>query len=338
MSQYRTACAWARRPARAVRALLALSALLALPLASASPGNAQSYPSRPIRLVVGFPPGGGVDVVARLFADKLAVSLGQSVVVENRPGASGSIAARQVAGAEADGHTVLVNSNSMLVHQVMNPSAGLDIARDLKPVLSVAPQSIIFAAAPDLAVDSLGELTTLARAKKLLYGTPGVGSVPHLVIEYVFGSLAGIEMEHVPYQGAAQALTGAMTSQIQLASVTTPPAIALVKAGKVKGLAVTSAARAATLPDVPTVAEAGYAGVVINVWTGFFMPANTARTAAERFQAAALEIAAQPEIRDKLVTLGFDTTATPGEPFGRELVDETKRWSDVVQKAKLKTP
>jgi len=333
LSQHRTACTAARRPAgTTLPALLAL----VLTLAGAAAAPAQTYPSRPIRLVVGFPPGGGVDVVARLFAEKLSPALGQSVVVENRPGASGSIAARQVAGADADGHTVLVNSNSMLVHQVMNPGAGLDIARDLLPVLSVAPQSVILAAAPDLPASSLPELMTLARAKKLLYGTPGVGSVPHLMVEYFFGSLAGIAMEHVPYQGAAPALTAAMASQIELASVTTPPAIALVKAGKLKGLAVTSAARAAALPDVPTVAEAGHPGFVINVWTGFFMPASTPKPVAGRFQAAALAIAGEPEVKDKLVALGFDTTATPGEPFGRELADEARRWSDVVAKAKLK--
>ena len=315
--------------------MLALVALLA-PWLSSTCAHAQSYPSRPIRLVVGFPPGGGVDVVARLFAEKLSGALGQSVVVENRPGASGSIAARQVASAEADGHTVLVNSNSMLVHQVMNPNAGLDIARDLKPVLSVAPQSIVLVATPDLPASSLAELMTLARAKKLLYGTPGVGSVPHLLAEYFFGTLNGITLEHVPYQGAAPALTAAMAGQIELASVTTPPAIALVKAGRVKGLAVTSAARAAALPDVPTIAESGHPGFVINVWTGFFMPAGAPKPALDRFQAAALAIAAEPEVKDKLTVLGFDLTTTPGEAFSRELADETVRWSDVVAKAKLK--
>src|SRR5262245_58435492 len=335
LSRYGTSRAWTPRPARAARLVPVVLAVL-LALACASPGHAQSFPTRPIRLVVGFPPGGGVDVVARLFAEKLSAALGQSVVVENRPGASGSIAARQVAGADADGHTVLVNSNSMLVHQVMNPSAGLDIARDLKPVLSVAPQSIILVAAPDLPASSLAELMTLARAKKLLYGTPGVGSVPHLLAEYFFASLNGIVLEHVPYQGAAPALTAVMAGQIELASVTTPPAIALVKAGKIKGLAVTSAARAAALPDVPTIAESGHPGFVINVWTGFFMPAGAPKPALERFQAAALAIAAEPDMKDKLAALGFDTTTTPGETFSRELADETTRWSDVVTKAKLK--
>jgi tripartite-type tricarboxylate transporter receptor subunit TctC len=309
----------------------------ALVLASALACQAQSYPSRSIRLVVGFPPGGGVDVVARLFADKLSASLGQSVVVENRPGASGSIAGRQVAGAEPDGHTVLVNSNSMVVNQVMSPATGLNVERDLVPILSVAPQSIILAAAPDLPAGSLTELIALARTRKLLYGSPGVGSVPHLLVEYLFTSLADVQLEHVPYQGAANALTAAMTSQIQLATVTTPPAVALVKAGKVKGVVVTSIGRSTALPDVPTVAESGYPGFVITVWTGFFMPAGTPKPVSERFHKAALEIANMPDIKERLVALGFETTATSTEQFGRDVSAEIKRWSDVVQKAKLKT-
>jgi tripartite-type tricarboxylate transporter receptor subunit TctC len=318
---------------RTMAALGGTALMIASALASAAQTN---YPSRPIRLVVGFPPGGGVDVVARLFADKLTASLGQSVVVENRPGASGSIAGRQVAGAEPDGHTVLVNSNSMVVNQIMSPATGLNVERDLVAILSVAPQSIILAAAPDLPVGSLGELIALARTRKLLYGSPGVGSVPHLLVEYLFTSLANVRLDHVPYQGAANALTAAMTSQIQLATVTTPPAVALVKAGKVKGVVVTSVARSSALPDVPTVAESGYPGFVINVWSGFFMPANTPRPVIERFHKAALEVANMPDIKEKLAGLGFDTTTTSTDQFARDVSEEVKRWSDVVQKAKLK--
>src|SRR5262245_22339979 len=329
----------ARRRGRHYGRMIATLALIgAALLATACPGAAQTnYPTRPIRLVVGFPPGGGVDVIARLFADKLSASLGQSVVVENRPGASGGIAGRQVASADADGHTVLVNSNSMVVNQVMSAAAGLNVERDLVAVLSVAPQSIILAAAPDLPVTTLGDLIALARTRKLQYGSPGVGSVPHLLVEYLFTSLADVQLEHVPYQGAANALTAAMTSQIQRASVTTPPAAALVKAGKVKGVVVTSVARSNTLPDVPTVAESGYPGFVINVWSGFFMPANTPKPVVERFHAAALEVANMPDIKEKLTGLGFDTTTTSSEQFGREVSEEIKRWSDVVQKAKLRT-
>jgi tripartite-type tricarboxylate transporter receptor subunit TctC len=322
---------------RVIRCLPAVLAVLMLAVSCAANAQTSPYPSRPLRLVVGFPPGGGVDVIARLFADKLSQSLGHSVVVENRGGAAGAIAGRQVASAEPDGHTILVNSNSMVVNQVMSASSGLDVERDLIPILSVAPQSIILAAAPDLAVGSLAELVALARTRKLNYGSPGVGSVPHLMVEYLFGSLADVRMEHVPFQGAAQALTATMTSQIELATVTTPPAVALVKAGKVKGLVMTSTARAVALPDVPTVAESGFPGFAINVWCGFFMPANTAKPVVERFGKAALEVAALPDIRDKLIGLGFETATTSGEEFRRDVADEIKRWSAVVQAAKLKT-
>jgi tripartite-type tricarboxylate transporter receptor subunit TctC len=186
-------------------------------------------------------------------------------------------------------------------------------------------------------VGSLADLIALARTRRLNYGSPGVGSVPHLMVEYLFGSLADVRMEHVPYQGAAPALTATMTSQIELATVTTPPAVALVQAGKVKGLVVTSTARAAALPDVPTVAESGFPGFAINVWCGFFMPTNTAKPVIERFGKAMLEIAVMPDIKEKLVGLGFETATTSGELFRRDIAEEIKRWSAVVQAAKLKT-
>ena len=330
-----------RLHASARRTLIAAVALAAT-LAGLPAGNAQpaaqvaGYPSRPIRIVVGFPPGGGVDVIARLFADKLSVLLKQSVVVENRPGASGSIAGRAVASAEPDGHTIMVNSNSILVNQVLNPNSGVDLERDLVAVVSVAPQPNLIAAAPDLPAGSLAELTALARSRTLLFGSPGLGSVPHLVVEYLFTSLNDLKLDHVPYPGAAQALTAVMTSQIELASVTMPPAVPLVQAGKVKPVVVTSRARAAALPNVPTVAESGYPGFEIVTWCGFFMPANTPKPIVDKFEQAALAVAASSEIRERLVTLGFDTTSTPGEKFRAEISAELRRWSEVVQKAKIK--
>lgn len=303
---------------------------------SAADAQADSYPSRQIRLVVGFPPGGGVDVIARVFADRLSLLLKQAVYVENRPGASGSIAGRQVANAEPDGYTVMVNSNSIVINQILNPTSGLDIERDLIAVVSVAPQPNLIAAAPDLPVSSLGDLVALARTKKLLFGSPGLGSIPHLVVEYLFTSLSDLRLDHVPYPGAAQALTAVMTSQIELASVTMPPAVQLVQAGKVKPIVVTSATRAAALPEVPTVAESGYPGFEIVTWTGFFMPVNTPQPIVERFEKAALEVAAMPDIKAKLVTLGFDTTSTSGEHFRRDLTAEIRRWTEVVAKAKIR--
>jgi tripartite-type tricarboxylate transporter receptor subunit TctC len=159
--------------------------------------------------------------------------------------------------------------------------------------------------------------------------------VPHLLVEYLFTSLAKVQLDHVPYQGAAFALTGTMTGQVQLATVTTPPAVPQVKAGKVTGIAVTSKARARALPDVPTVAESGYPGFEINVWSGFFMPAKTPQPIVDRFQKEVIAVAERPEIREKLIGLGFETVTAPSDQFRRNLSEEIARWSDVVAKAKI---
>jgi tripartite-type tricarboxylate transporter receptor subunit TctC len=181
---------------------VALAALLA-------PASAQDvYPSRTIRLIVGFPPGGGVDAVARLFADKMTGIMGQPVVVVNQGGAAGGIAAKKVSTEEPDGYSVLVNSNSMVIYSLMTPKAGLNVERDLYAVAAAAPQAIVLAGAPDLKANNLKELIELAKTKPLNYGTPGTGSIPHLVIEQLLTTLPGVKLQNVPFQGAAPAWSG----------------------------------------------------------------------------------------------------------------------------------
>ena len=319
--------------------MLRLFAALAMctVLAAAPGAEAQdNSPAKTVRLVVSFPPGGGVDAVARLFADKMSAILGQTVVVENRGGASGTIAEKQVAAAEPDGATVLVASNSMLVAQAMNPNVGLDIERDLYAVASVAPQAVIVVVAPDLPTATLSDLIELARTRKLNYGSPGAGSVPHLVLEYLFTSTAPARMEHIPYPGAAQALTGVLSKQIEVAVVTLPPAVSLVAAGKLKGIAVTTAARAAALPQVPTTTEAGYPSVMVTVWNGFFVPAKTPKPIRDRLSDTVLKVAAMPDIAQKLAQLGFEPTGIAGERFQRDVAAEIKTWAAVVEKAGLR--
>ena len=306
-------------------------------LAAGTAAHAQAdFPSRSIRLVVSFPPGGGVDAVARLFADKMSPMLGQPVVVENRGGASGTIAGKQVAAAGPDGYTVLVASNSMLVAQVMNPRTGLDIERELLGIASAAPQAVIVVTHPDLPVATLKDLIALARTRKLNYGSPGAGSVPHLVIEHLFTAISNARMEHVPFAGAAQALTGVLSSQVEVAVVTLPPAVSLVTSGKLKGIAVTTPARAAALPDVPTTAEGGYPDVTVTVWNGFFVPAKTPKPIADKLGAAILTTAGMTDIKDKLAQLGFEPTSIPGEQFQREVAGEIATWSGIVEKAGIK--
>ena len=312
----------------------AVGILCSLLLFAAIPAIAQD--NRPVRLVVSFPPGGGVDAVARLFADKMSALLGQTVVVENRGGASGLIAGKQVASAEPDGSSVLIASNSMVVAQVMSPNAGLDIARDLKALASVAPQAIIITAQPDLSTNTLPELVAAAKARRLNYGSPGAGSVPHLLGVYLFGSLAGVTLEHIPFPGAAQVLTALLGRQIDLAMVTLAPAVTLVADGKMKGIAVTTPERSAALPKVATAAESGYPGFSVSVWTGFFVPARTPKPVADRLEAVVLKVANDPEIKGKLTQLGFEPTNIAGEPFQRDVAAELKRWDEVVDKAGLK--
>ncbi len=301
-----------------------------------APALAQdNFPSRTIRLIVGFPPGGGVDAVARLFADKMMAIVGQPVVVVNQAGAAGGIAAKRVSTEEPDGYTVLVNSNSMVIYSLMNPKSGLAVERDLFAVASAAPQAIVLAAAPNLKVNSLKDIIDLARTRPVTYGTPGSGSIPHLVIEQLLTTLPGVQMQNVPFQGAAPALTAAMADQIDLASVTLPPAAPLVTAGKVKGIAVTSATRAAALPEVPTAKESGYPTIIATAWTGFFVPPKTPKAVADKLEQTILQVAAMPDIKEKLATLGFEPTSQTGAQFRSELTAEIKTWGDVLEKAKL---
>ena len=317
------------------RTAFAIALGILLTLAGPSIGQ-DSTTSRPVRLVVSFPPGGGVDAVARLFADKMSALLGQAVVVENRGGASGIIAGKQVASAEADGNTVLIASNSMVVAQAMNANVGLDIVRDLKALASVAPQAIIITAQPGLPASTLPELIALAKTRRLNYGSPGAGSVPHLLGVYLFGSLAGVTLEHIPFPGAAQALTNLLGGQTDLAMVTVAPAVTLVADGKMKGIAVTTPERSAALPNVPTAAESGYPGFSVSVWTGFFVPAKTPKAIAAKLEAVVLKVAGEAEIKAKLATLGFEPVSNPGEPFQREIAAELKRWDAVLDTAGLK--
>jgi tripartite-type tricarboxylate transporter receptor subunit TctC len=303
-----------------------------------SPVQAQRgpYPSANVRVIVGFPPGGGVDVVARLIGQKLSVLWGQPVLVDNRPGASTSIATRLVADSAPDGYTLLINSSSMVINQVANRDAGYDIERELIPVINVAWQPLIIAAAADLPVASLRDVLSLSKTRKLGYGSPGQAGIGHLAGAYLFNLLAKVEILHIPYKGAAPALTDLAGKQMELAIVTLPPAVPFVKSGKIKAIAVTSAKRASSLPNIPTVAESGFSGYDVNTFTGFFMPAGTPRAVVDAFRNAVLKVLAMADIKEKLVNLGFEQADTAKENFPRIVSDELKQWAKVVKEANIK--
>ena len=315
-----------------------IAAVSVTAIAIAVPSYAQRgpYPSSPVRIIVGFPPGGGVDVLARVLGQKMSGIWGQPVVVENRPGAASILATRLAIGASPDGYSILINSNTMVVNQLVNPNAGYDIERQLIPVINLAWQPNVIAAAPGLPAASLKDLIAHARSRKLSYGTPGQASMPHLAAVYLFGVLTKIDVLHVPYTGAAPALTATIAGQTDLSFVTLPPAIPLVRSGRLKGIAVTSARRAGALPDVATVAESGFAGYEVNVFSGFFVPAGTPPATVARLRETVLNVLGMPDIKEQLATLGFEPADTSSEDFRRLVSDEIGKWTKVVAATKFK--
>jgi len=312
--------------ARAGAAAALVAAILAAPAVHAE----DRYPSRPIRMIVSFPPGGGVDVIARLFADRMGTLLGEPFVVENKGGASGIIAGRQVSQADPDGYTILIATNSMMVAQLTTSNANLDMLRDLKAVASIAPQANIVVASPGLEVKSLADVIALAKARHLTYASPGAGSVPQLFFQHFLTTVAKAPMTHVPFQGAAGALTATMANQTDVAVVTLPPAVSFVNSGKLKGIAVTTKARSAALPQIPTVVESGYTGISSTVWAAIFVPAKTPDAIRARLSEAALKVAAMPDVQAKLRALGYETDAVPGEQFQQDIAKELRVWTNIV--------
>jgi len=312
--------------------VLALSAL-------ATPAPASAQDAKPanqtIRLIITFAPGGGVDVVARIIAERLTASLGQTVIVENRPGAAGVIAGRQVASAEPNGTTVLVASNPLLINQLLKPESNFKIADELTPVASVAPQAIVIVASPELPANSLKDLLALARQKPLNYATTGAGSLSHLAVEFLLTGQPGLHMQHVPFPGAAPALTAVVANQVEVGSATVPPAVPLIKSGKVKALAVASEQRSTQLPEVPTFGEAGAPPLPVLAWVGFFVSAKTPKPVVDRLSQAIVDAARLPDVRKKFSEMGFEDRTSDAAQFDRELAAELAIWSDVVRKANL---
>ena len=336
--RFRTNSSGNRPAAGVMRSICRIFLITALIVLCVSPAQAQrgAYPSAPVKIIVAFPPGGGVDVVARLVSQKLTVLWGQPVLVDNRPGASTSIGTRFVADSAPNGYTILINSSSMTINQVANRNAGYDVERQLIPVLNAAWQPLVIAAAPDLPAASLKDVLALSKTRKLSYGSPGQAGVGHLAGSYLFDLLAKVEILHIPYKGAAPALADLAGKQTELAIVTLPPAVPLIKSGKVKAIAVTSIKRASSLPNLPTVAESGFPGYDVNTFTGFFMPAGTPKAVIDTFRDAVIKVLAMTDIKEKLANLGFEQADTAKENFSLIVSDELKQWTKVIKEANIK--
>jgi tripartite-type tricarboxylate transporter receptor subunit TctC len=297
-----------------------------------SPAAAQDYPSRPIRLVVAFAPGGTTDFVARLVAGALKARLGQSVVVENKPGANGAIGADYVAKSEPDGYTLFFSTAGAIA---INPSLRADLPydpqRDFAAVAPVARNTVLFAASTRLKAATASDMIALARAKPgtITVGITGVGAISHLMLELLQAN-ARISLQSVPYRGAGQAISDFVAGQIDAMSAEVPVVLPQIKAGKGRILAVASSERSDVLPQVPTFAELGYPDVVADNWTGMLAPARTPPAIVAKLNQALNAVVGDPEVERRLAEVGVSTTGGSAADLTALISRETERWRKVV--------
>jgi len=300
---------------------------------------AQSYPSKPLRMVVGFTPGGAADFVARAFQEPLGRALGQPVVVENKPGAGSSIAAEFVAKSPADGYTFLIASpSSILVNPLISPKAGFEPLKDLMAVSKVSSSPLILAVNPRISATNVRELIKYLKDNpgKLNFATSGNGSAPHLSA-VLFMRLAGVEMVHVPYKGGAPSVQSVLAGDTQLAFATPPSVLPLVQAGRLRALAVTSRNATPLVPGVPGMAEAGLPDYEISFWYGFFVPSGTPAEAVKRLFAATEQVLRLPEIAKILAREGTETSSSASpDDFGAFLREDAKLWTRLVKESGAK--
>ncbi|WP_042878075.1 tripartite tricarboxylate transporter substrate binding protein [Cupriavidus necator] len=317
-----------RRHALALLSCLALSAL-SVPAPAA---YAQAWPSKPIRLVVPYPPGGPTDIVARVVGQKLSDKLGQPLVVENRPGAGGNIGAEAVAKAAPDGYTLLVATTAHAINMTLFSKPGYDTRKDFAPVSLLTRGPLVLVTAPATPATNVAELIALAKAKpgQVTFASSGNGQSTHLAAE-LFNSMAGIRMTHVPYKGSAPALTDVMGSQATVMFDTMLSAMPFVRDGKLKALAVTGAARSPAAPDTPTVAQAGLPGYEASAWNALLAPAGTPPAVLGTLSTALKAVLDDPDVRARFATQGFAAEWTAPPATAQFLGHEIDKWARVVK-------
>jgi len=302
-------------------------------------GFSQSYPSRPVKLVVGFAPGGAADFVARALQEPLVRALGQPLVIENKPGAGSSIAAEQVARSAADGYTMLIASpSSILVNPIISPRPGFEPRRDLVPVTKVSSSPLVVAVHSSVGVKSLRELIAYAKKNpgKLNYATSGNGAAPHLAA-VLFMRLAGVEMVHVPYKGGGPAVQALVAGDTQLSFATPPSVLPHVQSGRLRALAVTSRERTPLVPGVPGMVEAGLPDYEISFWYGFFVPAGTPKEVVQKLFAATTDALAQPAVASALAKEGTEAVGSRSpEDFGAFVAEDARLWARLVKDSGVK--
>lgn len=297
--------------------------------------QASRYPERPIRLLVGFAPGGGTDTTARAIAQRLSAALGQQVVIDNRPGAAGNIAAEIVARSSPDGYTLLMGTIAALaINPTLFGNLPFDPVKDFAPITQAVNSTNVLVVHPGVKAENVKDFIALAKASpdKILYGSSGVGGAGHLAGE-LFCTLAGVRMVHVPYKGGGPVMVDLLAGQVHSVFATAATAIAHIKSGKIRPLGVTTLKRAGMLPDIPTIAEQGLKGFDANNWYGLLAPANTPRAIVDRLNAETVKILNLPDIRQYLFAQGLDPAPTTPEEFGAYVKSEMTKWAAVVRNA-----
>lgn len=299
------------------------------------PAHAQQYPTKPVRVVVAFAVGGFADGVARLVGVRLSERLGQPVVVDNRGGAGGNIGSRIVAGAAPDGYTLLVNTAAISINASLYKDPGFDIYKDFVPVALTGSTPGLFAVHASNAAGTLQDLIRSAKGRNVTYATAGVGSSSHLAGDYLLRSLAGLDATHVPFQGGGPATAAALANQVEVLSLSMPPVVPHIKAGRLKGLAISSLARVAALPEVPTVTEAGFPGFEERSWVGYFAPAKTPAAIVKKLNAEINPILGLPDVKSRLDSMGLETKPGSPEAFAAYLKSEVAKWAKIIKTTRI---
>jgi tripartite-type tricarboxylate transporter receptor subunit TctC len=306
-------------------------------VSTAGLAHAQSWPTKPIKLIVPYPPGGGTDVIARIVQEPLAKELGQQVIIDNRGGAGGSIGSALAAQSPSDGYTVLFTLSSHTINPAIYTKLPFDTEKDFSSVVTVASLPQILVANPNFPAKTVKEVIEMAKAKpgSISYASVGNGSPGHLA-GAMMATDAGVDMTHIPYRGGGPAVTDVIAGQVPLLWVSIPAAAQFVKAGKLRALAVSTVKRSAVFPDVPTMVESGFKGFEVDSWYAMFVPAKTPQTIIDRLNKATVNVLAQPEVKEKLLGQGAEAVGDTPAQLSGVVKKEIAKWKQVVKSANIK--
>jgi tripartite-type tricarboxylate transporter receptor subunit TctC len=316
---------------------LVLAIVTAVGLASAASAQTANYPSKPVKIVVGYAAGGAVDVVARTIGQSLQTSLGQAFIVENKPGAGTNIAVKSVISAEPDGYTMMMAANALAANMSLYQPQPFDAEKDLVAISLIGRVPVVIAANANAPFANIKQLIEAAKGKpnSIAYGTPGNGSTPHMAIE-LFARAAGIDLQHIPYRGGSPAITDTIGGQVPLVAVNALEVLPHVKSGKLKVLGVLSANRSANYPDVPTIAESGFPGFEASVWYGLVAPAATPKPIVAKLHAEVQKALQTKEVRERMNAVGGEVVPGSAEMFTQLIRSERVRYDKLVREANIK--